>query len=71
MIFEYCRSSFENFFNKETREKAYSDENKKVIFEQKLFGNLSFIGELYRRKILSQKILDNVFESLLGMEENS
>jgi hypothetical protein len=38
------------------------------MFQQKLFGNLQFIGELYRRKILSQNIIDSVFESLLVMD---
>jgi hypothetical protein len=33
----------------------------------KLYGNLDFVGELYRRKILPETILNTVFESLLGM----
>jgi len=41
------------------------------MFQQKLFGNLQFIGELYRRKILSQNIIDSVFESLLEIDSNS
>jgi hypothetical protein len=39
-----------------------------MMFQSKLFGNLQFIGELYRRKILSQNIIDSVFESLLVMD---
>jgi len=34
-----------------------------------LFGNIEFVGELYRRKILPQSTLISVFESLLGMSE--
>lgn len=30
---------------------------------------MSFIGELYRRKILSETILNTVFESLLGIHD--
>lgn len=34
-----------------------------------MFGNIEFVGELYRRKILPQSTLISVFESLLGMSE--
>jgi len=34
-----------------------------------LFGNIEFVGELYRRKILPQSTLISVFDSLLGMSE--
>jgi hypothetical protein len=65
---EFCRSSFEKFFDKETKDKAYETDEKRMMFQSKLFGNLQFIGELYRRKILSQNIIDSVFESLLVMD---
>jgi len=52
-ILEFCRFSFEKFFDAEQKEKAYAELEKKIMFQAKLFGNLAFIGELYRRKILS------------------
>ena len=40
-------------------------------FNEKVFGNVEFVGELYRRKILPHQILVNIFESLLGMNETN
>jgi hypothetical protein len=40
-----------------------------MLFKTKLFGNLDFVGELYRRKMLPETVLKSVFTSLLGMSE--
>lgn len=49
---------------------VYNDElEKAVIFQTKLFGNNEFVGELYRRKLLPEKTLFYVFESLLGFSD--
>jgi len=40
-----------------------------MLFEGKLFGNIEFVGELYRRKILPESTLISVFESLLGISD--
>jgi len=39
-ILQFCRISFEKFFDKETKEKAEADTETKILFQQKLFGNL-------------------------------
>lgn len=39
------------------------------MFQQKLFGNIEFVGELYRRKLLPELTLVAVFDSLLGISE--
>jgi hypothetical protein len=55
--------------NADERE-AYNDNfEKAIIFQTKLFGNIEFVGELYRRKILQESTLKTVFESLLGMSD--
>ena len=35
-----------------------------------MFGNVEFVGELFRRRILPKTILVNIFELLLGLKEN-
>lgn len=49
------------------REKYLSDFEKATIFQTKLFGNMEFVGELYRRKILQDGTLKSIFDQLLGM----
>jgi len=39
-ILQFCRISFEKFFDKETKEKAEVDKETQMLFQQKLFGNL-------------------------------
>jgi hypothetical protein len=39
---------------------------KKALFEEQLFGNIEFVGELFRRKILPLQSLMMIFASLLG-----
>lgn len=48
-----------------------SDLEAATIFKTKLFGNIEFVGELYRRKILPENTLKHVFETLLGMADDS
>lgn len=47
-----CKETFENFFDLELRKRETEDKEKKANFEEKLFGNMEFVGELFRRKIL-------------------
>lgn len=65
-LFNECKSCFERFFNAEEKEKAMETKEKSTLFQLKLYGNLDFVGELYRRKILPETILNTVFDSLLG-----
>lgn len=66
-IFTVCKSSFEKFFDEEEKQKSKETIEKANKFKDKLFGNLDFIGELYRRQILPESILVQVQESLLGI----
>ena len=66
-LLEFCRADFEKFFDAELRAQAYSTKEKMIIFQLKLFGNIEFIGELYRRKILPEAVINTVLEALLGM----
>lgn len=68
-LFNVCKSCFEKFFDSEEKEKVKENKEKAVVFKLKLYGNLDFVGELYRRKILPETILNTVFDSLLGMAE--
>jgi hypothetical protein len=36
--------------------------------KHKLFGNIDFVGELYKEGILSETILISIFEVLLGID---
>jgi hypothetical protein len=51
-LFNVCKICFEKFFDAEEREKNTKDLEATLKFQQKLFGNIEFVGELYRRRIL-------------------
>ena len=69
-LFTICKECFEKFFNEEERAKSEStDTEKALIHRQKLFGNLDFVGELYRRKLLPETVLTSVLNSLLGISD--
>jgi hypothetical protein len=68
-LFNVCKICFEKFFDLEERQKSLKDLESTLKFQQKLFGNIEFVGELYRRRILPQSTLISVFESLLGMSD--
>lgn len=69
MLFEVCKQCFEKFFNEEEKAKTVANPERAIIQKQKLFGNLDFVGELYRRKMLPETVLISVFNSLLGFSE--
>lgn len=64
-LFSICKDCFEKFFDADEKTKAKSSKERTIIFKLKLYGNLDFVGELYRRKILPEAILNTVFESLI------
>ena len=39
--------------------------------KHKLLGNIDFVGELYKKDLISNVILDSIFESLLGINSHS
>jgi hypothetical protein len=64
-----CRICFEKFFDKDERTKQVSNPDTVVLFKTKLFGNIDFVGELYRRKLLPNSTMISVFKSLLGISD--
>ena len=67
-LLEVCKECFEQFFSEEERLRAESDFEKMLKFQDKLFGNIDFVGELYRRLLLPQETLLLIFRELLGLE---
>ena len=68
-LFNVCKTCFEKFFDHEERSKQISNPETVVLFKTKLFGNIDFVGELYRRKLLPHTTMISVFESLLGISD--
>jgi|TARA_B110000285_G_C15125847_1_gene620201 hypothetical protein len=68
-LFNVCKVEFEKFFDEDELKKSKKDKESEILFKVKLFGNIEFLGELYRRKLLPQTTLISVFQSLLGMSE--
>lgn len=68
-LFNVCKVEFEKFFDEEELKKSKKDKESEILFKVKLFGNIEFLGELYRRKLLPQTTLISVFQSLLGISE--
>jgi hypothetical protein len=68
-LFNVCKTCFEKFFDTEERKKQISNPDTAVLFKTKLFGNIDFVGELYRRKLLPHTTMISVFDSLLGISE--
>lgn len=70
-LLQACKETFENFFDIELRAKETENDEKTANFIEKLFGNMEFVGELYRRKILPIQTLLIIFQSLLGISETN
>ena len=75
-LLEYCRDSFEMFFKnedeKEEKEESAEDKAEKALKKkEKLFGNIHFVGELYKRYLIADGIVKTVFTNLLGMGDTA
>jgi len=68
-LFDVCKQCFEKFFKEEEIKKMEGNLERQLVFKTKLYGNLDFVGELYRRKMLPDNVLVSVFYSLLGISE--
>ena len=68
-LFEVCKQCFEKFFDHTEKAKSTESKEKALLFKIKLYGNLDFVGELYRRKIVPESVLISVFHSLLGISD--
>ena len=73
-----CKNSFEDFLNQPEKKSEKLDNeteddrlDRELKTKHKLFGNIDFVGELYKESILSETILISIFEVLLGIEQES
>jgi hypothetical protein len=72
-LLEYCRESFEALLNAPVLTVKKEDEKEEARFErelklkEKLFGNIEFVGELFKLNIVTDTVLNQVFISLLGI----
>ena len=72
-ILKNCKSSFDLLFNAPNKEEKKEKETEKDRLDRelrtKLFGNINFIGELYKELLISDVILTSMFENLLGIDQ--
>ena len=68
-LFDNSKMCFEKFFDVDEKAKSKESMERAILFKLKLYGNLEFVGELFRRKILPETVLISVFQGLLGMSE--
>lgn len=73
LLLAYCRESFEIFLSAPLTEEKIKDEKEDDRQERefrkkhKLFGNIEFVGELYKCQIVTDGVIFSVFNSLLGI----
>ena len=69
LLLKNCKNSFDEFFTEDTKKILESkDEEELMKFKSQLFGNITFVGELYRRGLLQESIILSVFDMLLSVE---
>lgn len=61
----------EKLDKKDEKETEEDRLDRELRFKHKLFGNMDFVGELYKEALLSDTILYSIFESLLGLESST
>jgi len=71
MILSNARDTFNDFFNQEKRQESTKDTESKAIFEEKLFGNMEYVGELFNRRMLPIKSLIEIFFQLMGENQEN
>lgn len=69
-LIEEIKSTFNTFTDIQTREKSRVDLDRQLKFQDRMFGNIEFAGELFRRKILPKEPLFSIFEALLRCEDS-
>ena len=62
-----CRDCFEKFTDQAEKERQCKDFESELKFQDKLFGNLDFVGELFRRELLQKTAIYMIFQELLGI----
>jgi len=67
----YCRESFLEVFKMKEVMKQEQDDETRLKHKERLFGNIDFIGELYRNYLLPERIIFQIFGNLLGLDEQN
>jgi hypothetical protein len=76
-LVKYCKSSFDLLLNapdKEEKKEWETEEDRldrELRIKHKLFGNIDFVGELYKELLISDVILTSIFENLLGIDQQT
>lgn len=72
-IKEHCRTVFETLLNQPKEVAKKEGESQDDYFErclkekQKLFGNIQFLGDLYKQRLVTDSVISQVFQQLLGV----
>jgi hypothetical protein len=53
---------------KKNAEKEEDRLDREFLQKHKYFGNIEFVGELYKEGFISEIILTSIFESMLGID---
>lgn len=72
ILLDHCKKSFDDFLQHKVKTSNFENEDeeeKHLKFKSRLIGNIRFVGEINTRNILSNQILESVFDQLL-QEEN-
>lgn len=68
-LLKHCRSSFDQFFTDEVKKiVSHHDQEEILKFQQRLFGNINFVGELNRRTLIQESVILSVFDMLLAVD---
>lgn len=70
ILLQFCKENFLALINPQNTVDS-NDEEALLKHKLRLFGNMKFVGELYTQFLIIDKIILNIFESLLGMNTAS
>lgn len=56
---------------KKNGEKEEDRLDREFLKKHKCFGNIEFVGELYKEGLISDIILSSIFESMLGIDQKA
>jgi len=69
-LLQNCSNQFQEVFAMGAKLEELTDFDDQEKLKEKLFGNIYFIGELYKEFLLPEKIVVMVQMNLLGLDEN-
>ena len=70
-LLTYCRDSFLKLFKLQESQAQEQDNHLRLKQKETLFGNIDFIGELYKHYLLPDKVLFTIFDNLLGIDDTA